>query len=365
MSQGERVSRYSDVSSALALHSDRQMVAVLGQAQVLGSGIGGSSVLCEVAGVPVFAKRVPLSDLERRAENVMSTANLFGLPPFCQYGVGLVGSAGLGAWRELAANVMTTTWVLAGRSEAFPMLYHWRVLPGAAPPTEEHADVEATVRYWGGSSAVRDRLHALAQASASIVLFQEFIPHTLDDWLDAQLTAGSGSAVSACAMVESCLLTDVASMNARGLVHFDAHFGNVLTDGRRLYFADFGLATSDRFDLSCEEISFLHRNRTHDLGYALMRLVNWLVTNVCGIAVPSDGGPVQRNEYIRACAAGADPAGAPPVVAAMIRRYASVAAAMNDFYWDLFGVDRATPYPAEKIQRALTTIDVLQETKIS
>ena len=33
-------------------------------------------------------------------------------------------------------------------------------------------------------------------------------------------------------------------MNTHGLVHFDAHFGNVLTDGRRLFVADFGLATS-------------------------------------------------------------------------------------------------------------------------
>ncbi|TDB74764.1 serine/threonine protein phosphatase [Micromonospora sp. KC723] len=353
MSHGERVSRYSDVSSALALHSDQQLAAMVERAQVLGSGIGGSSVRCEVAGVPVFAKRVPLSDLERRAENVMSTANVFGLPPLCQYGV---GSPGFGAWRELAANVMATTWVIAGRTAAFPLLYHWRVLPGAPPPAEEHADVEATVRYWGASSAVRDRLHARAQVSASVVLFQEFIPRTLDDWLAVQLTAGPDAVTAACTMVESCLLTDVPFMNTHGLVHFDAHFGNVLTDGRRLYLADFGLATSPRFDLSAEEKVFLRRNRTHDLGYALMRLVNWLVTNVCGIATPADGGPVRRNEYVRACAAGAEPTAAPPVIAAMIRRYAPAAAVMNDFYWDLFGVDRATPYPEERVERALTAI---------
>ncbi|MGW3369153.1 hypothetical protein ACWDOR_40175 [Streptosporangium canum] len=41
---------------------------------------------------------------------------------------------------------------------------------------EKNADVEAVVRYWHGSSAVRQRMHALAGASASIVLFQEFIP---------------------------------------------------------------------------------------------------------------------------------------------------------------------------------------------
>ncbi|MFI6734194.1 serine/threonine protein phosphatase [Nonomuraea sp. NPDC050451] len=353
MSQSERVHRYSDVASALALHSDRQLGELLEQAQTLGSGIGGTSVLLAIDGVPVFAKRIPLTDLERQAGNVMSTANLFGLPPFCQYGI---GGPSFGAWRELAASVMTTNWVLAGRSAAFPLLYHWRVLPGAPPPIDEHADVEAVVQYWDGSAAVRDRLHALARASAGIVLFQEFIPYNLRDWLAAQLTAGQDAAIAASAMVESCLLTDVAFMNGQELTHFDGHFGNILTDGERLYIADLGLATSTRFDLSTQEIGFLERNRTHDIGYALMRLVNWLVTEICGVKTPPNGIPAQRNEYIRACADGADPAGAPPAVAAVIRRYAPVAAAMNDFYWDLFGTRRTTPYPSEKIERAMSAM---------
>ncbi|MGI5488601.1 serine/threonine protein phosphatase [Microtetraspora malaysiensis] len=356
MSQSARVSRYSDVASTLALHSDRQLGESLEQAQTLGSGIGGTSVLLDIDGVPVFAKRIPLTDLERRAGNVMSTANLFEVPSFCQYGLVEIGGPGFGAWRELAANVMTTNWVLAGRSAAFPLLYHWRVLPGAPPPSDEHADVEAVVQYWEGSPAVRDRLHALARASASIVLFQEFIPYNLDNWLAAQRTAGQDAATAASAMVESCLLTDVAFMNGQELMHFDGHFGNILTDGERLYIADLGLATSPRFDLTKQEIEFLERNRTHDIGYALMRLVNWLVTNVCGVKVPQNGGPAQRNEYIRACADGADPAGAPPAAAAVIRRYAPVAAAMNDFYWDVFGTSRTTPYPSEEIERAMSAM---------
>ncbi|GII89975.1 serine/threonine protein phosphatase [Sinosporangium siamense] len=356
MSHQDRVGRYGDVASALALRSDRQLATMVDEAQVLGSGIGGSLVLLTVEGVPVFAKRVPLSDLERRAGNVMSTANLFKLPTFCHYGVGSLGSPGFGVWRELAANVMATTWVLAGRSAAFPVLYHWRVLPGAPPPTEEHADIEAVVRYWGGSPAVHERLSALAGASASVVLFQEYIPYNLGDWLAVRLAAGEEAALAACDMVETCLPADVAFMNSQGLMHFDAHFGNILTDGERLYMTDFGLASSPRFDLSGEEVGFLERNGTHDMGYALMRLVNWLVTDVCGVTEPGGGGPVLRNEYIRACAEGADPVGAPPAAATVIRRYAAVAAVMNDFCWDLFGADRATPYPHEEIGRALSAM---------
>lgn len=356
MSHDVRVDRYSKVSSDLALRSDRQLDELMDQAQAVGSGVGGASALLNVGGVPVFAKRVALTDLERRPGNVMSTANLFGLPASCQYGV---GAPGFGAWRELVANIMTTNWVLAKQSEAFPLLYHWRVLPRAVPVAAEHADAERAVAYWGGSPAVRDRLHALAQASASIVLFLEFIPYNLHDWLATQIADSDEAITSACATVEYRLLTDVAFMNAKGLMHFDAHFRNVLTDGQRLYFADLGLATSPRFRLSAEEMSFIGQNRTHDACYAMTQLVNWLVVNVCGIAVPDTGGPVERNEYILACARGAEPVDAPASIAAVIRRYAPVAAVMNDFYWDLFGLSRATPYPAQSIGRALALVPAL------
>jgi hypothetical protein len=338
------------VSTALARIGDERLGRLVGQAAPLGSGIGGATSLLYVGDVPVFVKRVPLTDLERLPRNVMSTANLFGLPAFCHYGIASVGSPGFGAWRELAANNMVTDWVLTRRSAAFPLLYHWRVLPGAPPPAEEHADVERAVECWGGSPAVRDRLRALARASASVVLFVEYFAHNVADWLAEQLAGGADAVGSACALVERCLHTDIAGMNANGLLHFDAHFRNILTDGERLYLSDFGLATSARFDLSAPERDFLARNRTHDAGYAAMGLVNWLVARVAGIAAP--GPPAERNEYIRRCAAGAEPTGVPAPIAAIISRHAPAAAVMNDFYWEFFGTSRATPYPAEDVERA-------------
>jgi hypothetical protein len=348
-----RVARYGHVSTALALLSDHQLADRVDAAQALGAGIGGSSALLDIDDVPVFVKRIPLTELERRTRNVMSTANLFGLPTFCQYGV---GGPGFGAWRELAANTMTTAWVLARQTEAFPLMYHWRVLPGAAPLADEHADIERVVAYWGGSSAVRRRLHALAQATASVVLFLEYIPQNLQDWLAEQLAAGQEAVTAACVMVQRRLRADVAFMNSNGLLHFDAHFRNILTDGQRLYFGDLGLATSPRFDLSTEERDFLVENASHDAGYTAMALVNWLVTNIAGVAAPATGGPVDRNEYIRRCAAGGQPAGTPPQVSAIISRYAPAAAVMNDFYWDLFGESRATAYPDGKVAEALARV---------
>jgi hypothetical protein len=350
MSHPARLGRYGEVSGSLMLLSDRQLGRLVDEAGTTGRGIGGSSAVVDIAGVPVFVKRVPLTDLERRPGWVMSTANLFGLPVFCQYGL---GGPGFGAWRELAANAVTTGWVLAGRTGSFPLTYHWRVLPGAAALADELADVEGAVAYWGGSAAVRERISALAGASASVALFLEYIPQNLSAWLADQLARGSEAVSSACMMVERDLRTGLGFMNANGLLHFDAHLGNILTDGQRLYFADLGLATSPRFGLSAAESDFARRHRDHDVCYALTQLVNWLVSNVCGVTVPAAGGPAERNEFIRRCAAGAEAVQAPPAVAEVISRCAPAAVVMNDFYWDLFGKSRATPYPAADISRAM------------
>jgi hypothetical protein len=359
MSRAARLARYSEVSGSLALLSDRRLGRLVADAGATGSGIGGTSAVVDVAGVPVFVKRVPLTDPERRPGSVMSTANLFGLPVFCQYGV---GGPGFGAWRELAANAVTTGWVLAGRTEAFPLLYHWRVLSGAAALADELADVEGAVAYWGGSPAVRERISALAGASASVVLFGEYLPQVLRAWLGGLLDRGPAAVAAACPMLERSLRTGLAFMNRNGLLHFDAHLGNILTDGQRLYFADLGLATSPRFDLSAAESDFVGRHLSHDVCYALTQLVNWLVSNVCGVAVAATGGPVERNDYIRRCAAGAQVVDAPAAVAQVISRYAPAAVVMNDFYWDLFGKSRATPYPATNITRAMAAIPDLADT---
>ena len=342
-----RIQQYSEVSTALALHSDRRLAEVVDGAVVLGAGIGGASKRLDVAGVPVFVKRVPLTDVERRPEHVASTANTFGLPPECQYGI---GGPGFGAWRELAAAIMTTGWVLSGRSEAFPLLYHWRVLPGAAPLADDLADVAASVDFWHGSAAVRDRIAALAGAAASLVLFFEHVPSELRAWLR------DGHRETAVSMLERHI-ADVAAMNAAGLFHFDLHYANLLTDGDRVFIGDLGLATSPRFDLSAPERDFLARHGSHDVAYAMTHLVNWFAVAAYGFVPPAEGGPVERNAFIRRVAAGEPvPPGARPEVAAVVTRYAPVAALVNDLYWNLFGVSRHTAYPAEAIEAVLAPL---------
>ena len=346
MSHPGRIARYCALSSSLALRSDRALTDLLDQAPVASSGIGGNAVLLELDGVPVFVKRVPLTDLERQPENRLSTLNVFQLPTFVQYGV---GSAGGGVWRELAAHVITTNWVLAKQCACFPLMYHWRALEGppAGPQTpEDAADLARMVEYWDNSPAVRHRLEAIAAASATIALFLEYVPQNLIGWLRRQVARGDDAVESACTMLERNLRAGTSFMNSSGLLHFDAHFNNILTDGRRLYFTDFGLAMSRRFELSGCEAAFFERNISHDGCYAVTQLVNWLVT---ALTEPAD--ILSRNEYIRWCAAGGFPRNVVPAAAAIIHRYAPIAVVMNEFYWKLFGESRTTEYPAAEIQR--------------
>jgi len=334
-----RLARYGRASTALSLLSDARFAAMLDAAPSVHSGIGGTAVSLDVDGVPVFAKRVPLTDLEREPEHVRSTANMFGLPPFTHYGV---GSAGGGVWRELAAHVMTTDWVLAGRWQNVPLLYHWRVLPGTPPVPDETVDIERWVAYWAGSDAVRVRLEAIAGATASVVLCLEHVPHTLGAWLRA-----AGADEAAYAMVEREMRSSVSFMNANGLLHFDAHVNNILTDGQRLYLTDFGLATSTRFDLSTVEREFVTTNLSHDGCYGVTQLVNALVRLVVGITDAAS-----RNAYVQRVATGWEPPDLPVWAASTVARYAPVAVVMNDFYWQLHRESRTTPYPADAIAQA-------------
>jgi hypothetical protein len=328
-----RSARHQRLSALLASHSDIELAALVDTGRADSVSVGGGSTVLDVDGVPVFAKRIPLTD--RELANPGSTANLFDLPMFCQHGI---GSPTFNAWRELAANITVTDAVLAGETRSFPVLHHWRVLPGRSPIAAEHADIDTVVAAMDGCPAVRARMEALAAAPCSLVLFCEYIPHPITEWLHE-------NPASKAATVERQLSEIVTFLRGRKLLHMDGHFGNLRADGTRIYLSDFGLATSPHFDLSAAERDFAERHATHDADYAAMRLVNWLVTDVCGVPTPTSGGPVARNEYVLRCAAGHIPEDVPPVVAAILTRHAPVAAKMNAFWWRLFDGDIHAEYP--------------------
>jgi hypothetical protein len=331
------MSAYATASSHLALLSDLALERVVDQAPPGRPGIGGTSASVEVGGVRVFVKQIPVTERELLPGNVRSTANLFGLPVFYQYGL---GSAGFGAWRELAAHIMTTNWVLSGEHQAFALLYHWRVLHGpaaAAGVFGEFGGLDGAVAHWDGSAAVRDRLQALRDAPARLVLFLEHLPQTLSAWLAEQ-------DVSAFARVDAQTADTTAFMREHGLAHFDAHFLNVLTDGHALYFSDFGLALSDRFDLSDQERAFLHEHRCYDRDYTAAHLVNHHVAERVR-------GARDRRRFVRAWAAGDWPRDVPASAATILTRHAGTAVIVDDFHQNLMERSKQSPYPRAELER--------------
>ncbi|GHB88238.1 hypothetical protein GCM10010348_01600 [Streptomyces anthocyanicus] len=342
-----RVPAYAAVGARLSLLSDRRLGNAVSAAPNLGRGIGGRSAELDVEGTRVFVKRVPLTDVELQPEHVRSTANVFGLPLFYQYGV---GSTGFGAWRELAAHIMTTGWALKNEYAGFPLLYHWRVLPDSSPTgfVDGFGGVEGAVAHWEGSSAVRRRLEAIGSSSFSLVLFLEHVPQTLAEWLvDSRDTAPRQSGgESPYPWVENALLRGTEFMSARGLVHFDAHFANLLTDGQRVYFADFGLALSRDFELSAEERDFLDDHLVYDRSYAPDHLLRH--------HLPHDvRGGTEHGAFLREWVDGHQPADIAPDIGAIIDRHAPHAIVLDDFHHRLLTQSKRTPFPAAEIKRAL------------
>ncbi|MFB7663117.1 protein kinase family protein [Kitasatospora sp. NPDC056138] len=341
-----RLAAYGTVSTRLSLLSDHRLGEAVASATPLGSGIGGRSAELDVDGTRVFVKRVPLTEVELRPENVRSTANVFGLPVFYQYGV---GSAGFGAWRELAAHTMTTNWVLGNEYEGFPLMYHWRILPDT-PLTgiaDEFGGIEGVVAHWDGSPAVRDRLEAIGRSSASLVLFLEYVPQTLGAWLaDRREAASPGGAEVPYRWVDETLARGTAFMRSRGLVHFDAHFANVLTDGRLVYFADFGLALSSAFELSPAEAEFFSDHLEYDGCYVASHLLRH--------HLPDSVRPATDHlAFLREWLAGRQPDGVPAELATVLDRHAPAALIMDEFHRRLLTETKRTPFPAAELGRVL------------
>ncbi len=338
-----RIKQYNTVSTSLACLSNERLKQILADAKPMHEGIGGKSALISIDEIPVFVKKVPLTDLEQLPQNVMSTANFFDLPMCYQYGI---GSAGFGAWRELAAHIMTTNWVITDECANFPIMYHWRILPSDIS-VGYWEDVEKISQYWENCSAIRKRVEALNTATTNVVLFLEYIPQHLYQWLNVQIVKGGDTAESAVTSVDEQLKATNTYMNTHGLMHFDAHFENILTDGELLYFSDFGLALSSKFELSKPEIEFLRHHQTYDQACAAVNLLHCIITAIFG----KERWEISLREYIAGKRGKLAPA-----LATTIKRYAPIALVMDDFFQKLQKESKSTLYPAIQIEKIICKV---------
>ncbi len=337
-----RISTYDALSSQLSSLSDDHLKKLIDSAAPLGKSIGGTSLLLTMDNKPIFIKKIKLADFEKQPQNYGSTRNYFALPLYYQYGV---GSAGFGAWRELAVHTMTTNWVLTGECINFPLMYHHRILPSSNCVTteEELKKIEQDVAYWEGSSAIRSRLLSNEEAVTDIVLFLEYFPSNLHSWLTKQLNKDADVIQSACSMIEDELKKTIAFMQSKDLVHMDAHFWNILTDGNRLYFTDFGLALSPKFELSDTEIEFLNQHKNYDNYSSVTYFIYIIITGLYG-----------QNDWIeklKECITKIDML--PDELDVVVKRYSSIAIIMDEFYKKMQSVSKTTLLPVDQLNKLL------------
>lgn len=336
-----RISKYETLSRHLESMSEEELAELIASNEILYSGTGGPVRVLKIKGEKVFVKQVPLNAFERRHRGC--TENLFQLPSYYQYGV---GSAGFSAWRELEAHRMTTKWVVSGGISHFPLMYHSRILS----KTEEckvmdEKEFGGHIKYWGSSEAIEKRLRANEKASAYVTLFMECIPQDLQGWLEGIKDPKERD--KAFAMIERDTQAVVPFMSEKGMLHFDAHFGNILTDGKQLYFSDFGLTICSKFALSKEEREFFEDHQIYDRCYLAQQITNQIL---------QDNFDVKTSDFIlEEFASGKIPeqvAILTPFLSSTLQRYAPIALIMNRFVNALReDSKKSVPFPKEELEQ--------------
>jgi hypothetical protein len=256
-----RKKRYFKLSSQIAQLDNAQLRSLFDDSESSTSSSGwGLNHAIVLGQSKVFVKRVPVTNIE--FDNLFSTRNLYNLPIYCNYGF---GSTGFGVFRELVTHIKTTNWVLDGAIATFPLMYHYRIIPFFGRRADvDRSRLKVYVEYWGNSANAGNYVLDRANANYELVLFLEYIPHVLETWLRENPNKLQKPLDE--------LRTTITFLRTKGIIHFDAHFCNILTDGERTYLTDFGLVLDKSFTLTKDEESFFKQNTFYDYGEVLRNL---------------------------------------------------------------------------------------------
>jgi hypothetical protein len=253
-----RRKRYFKLSSLIAQTDNARLRSLFDDGEASGGSRRHHTV--EIGRSKVFVKRVPVTNIEY--ENMLSTRNLYDLPTYYNYGV---GSAGMGVFRELVAHIKMTNWVLEGAIATFPLTYHYRIVPILGARENANTEyIEGYVKYWGNSVNVGRYALDRETASYELLLLLEHMPYTLEPWLLEHPERVRQSL--------NDLRATITFLRKNGIIHFDAHFWNVVTDGTQAYLTDFGLVLDKSFQLTKEEEAFFRQHTYYDYGEVLSSL---------------------------------------------------------------------------------------------
>jgi tRNA A-37 threonylcarbamoyl transferase component Bud32 len=220
----------------------------------VGDGWGKNHII-KVDQTKIFVKSIPVTELELK--NKLSTKNVFGIPTFYNYGV---GSAGLGVFRELNLHIKTTNWVLNNEISGFPLMYHYRIIKKNSRVqklTKKALDSHGNyIQNWNNSKKISNYILERKSSEYELLVFLEYIPHVFMKWLRPN--------IAKLEIVNKKVFKLFDFLKSKGVIHFDAHFGNILTDGNEVYLTDFGLGLDESFELSEKEMIFYKKHINYD-----------------------------------------------------------------------------------------------------
>lgn len=354
-----RRQKYFEISSLISRLDRKKLNLLLDQSESNESSTGwGMNHIIAFRQSKVFVKRVPVTDIEY--SNLFSTKNLYHLPTGCSYGI---NSTGLGVFRELINHLKTTQWVLEGAIANFPLMYHYRILPS----TKECTALEIDIERWGNHADIKRYASDRANARYELVLFLEYIPYVLETWLQENPNQLQKTL--------NDLWRTIAFLRTKGIIHFDAHFRNILTDGEQIYLTDFGLALDKSFALTEEEEIFFERNSLYDYGEVLRNLGH-LIRSPYNSCSENDKYRIMKKygikddlrlyevgaillDNIQQIRADGDLALDEFYVSSIIR-YRRIIALMQDFFAEMWENDQKnTPFPHTKLRLLLNETGLL------
>lgn len=265
-----RMDTYYNLNTRFAYLNDEQLNSLF-KSERNTRGWGENHII-KLGKSKVFIKRIPITDLEYNHK--FSTKNLYDLPTYYNYGV---GSAGFGVFRELLMHIRTTNWVLQGEIENFPLMYHYRILPRSGEKMDLDMDwYNRYVKYWNGNEGIGRYIADRTNAKYEMALFLEYIPYPFSKWF--------GKNIDRLDTFIDEVLGTLTFLRKNGIIHFDVHFNNIVTDGKKPYLTDFGLVLDRRFDLTEMERVFFKKNRYYDYGEFLSCFGEHLLSIYRGLA---------------------------------------------------------------------------------
>ena len=118
------------------------------------------------------------------------------------------------------------------------------------------------VKYWNSNENIGRYIVDRTNGEYEVALFLEYIPYQFSKWFRKNIDQLD-------AFIDEIPNT-ITFLRENGIVHFDVHFNNILTDGNKSYLTDFGLALDKRFDLNEIERAFFRKNTHYDYGEFLL-----------------------------------------------------------------------------------------------